>query len=123
MKTLIKINQMLLRLFVLVLLVLGVMLWMGRTTLMPAHIGLGFLFALLVLIQGVLGGVARAGWGLAALAIVWAICLPAIGFGQLSWMPGNAHWIVRVVHLVFGLGVMPVVERIGKRALTQTPAA
>lgn len=124
MTTLIRINQMLLRLLVLALLVVGVLVWMGNAGLVQAHIGLGFLFACLVLLQALLGGLARAGWGLAGLAALWAVLLPVVGLGQRAVMLGDAHWVVRVFHLLFGLAVMPVVERIGKRALAAArPAA
>jgi hypothetical protein len=123
MKTLIKINQMLLRLFVLVMLGLGVLVWMGHTGLVDAHIGLGFVFTLLVLLQALLGALAGAGLGLAGMTAIWAILLPVIGLGQRSFMLGDAHWAVRVFHLLFGLATLAFVERIGKRALTKPPAA
>lgn len=123
MKMLIKINLMLLRVLVLVLLVMGVMVWMGHVNLVQGHIGLGFLFALLVLLQGLLGGLAGAGWGLAGWSVVWAVLLPVIGLGQRAVMLGGAHWVVQLVHLLFGLAAMPIVERIGKRALAKPPAA
>ncbi|MGH7689213.1 MAG: hypothetical protein ACREN3_06380, partial [Gemmatimonadaceae bacterium] len=113
----------LLRLLVLVLLVMGVMLWMGHAGSLQAHIGLGFLFALLVLLQGLLGALAGAGWGLAGWSLVWAVLLPVIGLGQRTFMLGGAHWVVQVVHLLFGLAAMLIVERIGKRALSKPPAA
>ncbi len=123
MKTLIKINQMLLRLLVLAMFVLGVMVWMGNTPLVDAHIGLGFIFTLLVLLQALLGAMARAGVGLAVVTALWAVLLPVIGLGQRSFMLGDAHWAVRVVHLLFGLATLAFTERIGKRALTKPPAA
>lgn len=123
MKTMIKINQMLLRLLVLAMLVLGVMVWMGHANLVNAHIGLGFIFTMLVLLQALLGALARAGWGLVGMTVLWAVLLPVIGLGQRTFMLGDAHWAVRVFHLLFGLVTLAFTERIGKRALHQPPAA
>lgn len=116
MKMLIKINAMLLRLLVLALLVMGVMVWMGNAALVNAHVGLGFIFTLLVLLQAVLGGIAGAGWGLAGITVVWAILLPVIGLGQRTFMVGDVHWAVRVFHLLFALGTLVFAELIAKRA-------
>ena len=123
MKGLIKFNQMALRTLVLVMLVLGVMLWMGNTSFLAIHIGLGFIFTLLVLLQALLGAMSRAGWGLVGMTVLWAVLLPVIGLGQRTFMLGDAHWAVRVFHLLFGLATLAFTERIGKRALSQPPAA
>ena len=122
MKMLIKINQMLLRLAVLAMLVMGAMVWMGNAAVTNAHIGLGFIFTLLVILQALLGGLAGAGWGLAALTALWGVLLPVVGLGQRTVMLGGAHWVVRVCHMLFSLAVMAFVERIAKRALSK-PAA
>lgn len=123
MKTLIKINQMLLRLLVLVMLVLGVMVWMGHAGVVNAHIGLGFIFTSLVLLQALFGAWARVGWGLVGMTVVWAVLLPVIGLGQRTFMPGGVHWAVQAFHLLFAVATLAFVERIGKRALTKPPAA
>jgi hypothetical protein len=122
MRLVIKINQMLLRLLALALLVIGVLIWTGKTALVQTHVGLGFLFALLVFLQALLGAYARVGWGVVGLAVLWAILLPVIGLGQRTVLLGSAHWTVRVFHLLFGLATMAIVERIGRRALTPAPA-
>ena len=122
MKMLIKINQMLLRLAVLAMLVMGVMVWMGNASLVNGHIGLGFIFTLLVLLQAVLGGIAGGGWGLAGLTALWGVLLPVIGLGQRSIMVGDAHWVVRVFHMLFSLTTMAFVER-SPNARSERPAA
>ena len=121
MKMLIKINQMLLRLAVLAMLVMGVMVWMGNAPLVNGHIGLGFIFTLLVLLQAVLGGIAGGGWGLAGLTALWGVLLPVIGLGQRAVMVGDAHWVVRVFHMLFSLTTMAFVEMLAKRALSKPP--
>ena len=122
MKTLIIVNRILLRLLVTALVALGALIWLGSADLVQAHIGLGFLFTLLVLVQAVLGAIMKAGNGLVALAVVWALLLPVIGLGQRAFMLGDAHWAVRTFHLLFGLAAMPIVERIAARALNSAKA-
>ncbi len=123
MRLLVKIDQMLLRLLIVVMLVIGVLVWMGHTGLTNAHIGLGFIFTMAVLLQALLGAVGGAGWGLSGLTVLWAVLLPVIGLGQRAFMVGDAHWVVRVVHMLFGLATMAFVERIAKRVLSKAPAA
>lgn len=50
--------------------------------------------------------------------LVWALAIPLLRVTQQSVFPGGAHWIVRVLHRLLGVGVMPVVAQL----MTQLPA-
>ncbi len=118
MKTLITALRMLLRLDLLALLIVGILLWAGHTGLQQLHITLGFVFVILVIVEAFVAAASKVSLGLVAIAIVWALLLPVVGFGQRTVMVGGAHWIVRVFHLLFGLGIMGVAETMGRRAAT-----
>jgi hypothetical protein len=118
MKSAITVLRMLLRLDFLALLALGILLWAGDTRLQQIHIALGFLFAALVVIEAFVAAASKVSLGLAAIAIVWALLLPVVGLGQHGVLVGGAHWLVRIFHLFFGLGLMGVAEVMGKRAAT-----
>ncbi len=121
MQTLITALRMLLRLDFLALLVVGILLWMGHAGLQQLHVSLGFAFVALVIIEALVAAANKVSLGLAAIAIVWALLLPVVGFGQRTVMVGGMHWLVRVFHLLFGIGIMGVAETMGRRAAANQP--
>ncbi len=115
----IKLDRMLLRLDFVLLLILGLYIWIsGNATIVPAHMGLGFLFVLMLWGMAVAGSRTGAGGGLVTLAVVWGLLLLVVGLGQRSAMVGHLHWIVRVVHLLVGIIAMPIAERIAAKSLS-----
>lgn len=115
--------QMLVRLFGVVLLILGVMFWAGAARgLIPLHMLLGVLLVLALWVLAGIGARARVGTGLVVLAFLWGIVLPVVGMGQSAWLPGAAHWIIQVLHLVIGLVAMAFAEVIGGRIRRGTAA-
>ncbi|MFL5578414.1 MAG: hypothetical protein ACJ79S_20870 [Gemmatimonadaceae bacterium] len=112
------------RLGVLVELVLGLLVWAGRGTpgLVSLHIQIGFLIVLALLALAVVALAAGAPRGRAVGAIAWAVLLPVVGFGQLRWMPGTAHWVVQLLHLLLGLGAAGLAEPLARRVLARGAA-
>ena len=41
--------------------------------------------------------------GLVALAAVWGLIVPILGVMQTQLLPGGAHWVIEVIHLLVGL--------------------
>ena len=124
MKTATTIVRILMRLTGLVLVVLGVLFWTGNARgLIPVHQLLGFV---LVLCLGVMAALAaRAGVqpGLVALAVVWGLVVPVLGLTQDRLLPGSAHWLIQVLHLLVGLGAIGQGENLAGRVLSrQVPA-
>jgi hypothetical protein len=37
-------------------------------------------------------------------------------------MPGSAHWVIRLLHLLVGLAAMGLGERLGERIRAERPA-
>jgi hypothetical protein len=60
---------------------------------------------------------ARAGVhpGLVALAIVWGFIVPVLGLTQERLLPGDAHWVIQVLHLLVGLGAIGQAEGLAAR--------
>ena len=93
--------------------VLGLLFWSGRAyALLPLHMLIGMT---LVIALWVLAGLAaRAGlrsrWVLAALT--WGIIVPAFGVIHPQLLPGAAHWVVRIIHLLIGVAAMVIAMRL-----------
>ncbi len=116
MKTATTVAQMLVRITGLILIVLGVLFWTGSAVaLIPIHMLLGFV---LVLSLWTLAGLAaRVGVqpGLVALAVVWGLIVPIVGMTQTQLLPGNAHWVIQVLHLLLGVGAIGQAEGLAAR--------
>jgi hypothetical protein len=101
---------MLVRVFGLLAILVGALLWGGREPLLGAHIGVGMLVALALFVMGVMALLKKAiGPGVAG--IVMAVLLPAFGFMQLpltfhSWRP------VQVIHVMVALMAIGLGERL-----------
>ena len=116
MRVLVLVLQIALRLCWLAAIVLGVLFWTGRAVgLVPVHMLLGLLIALLLAVLAVLAGV-RGNSALLIAGIAVAVLLPVVGVNQTSWVPGAGHWAIQVVHLLIGVAAIGVGEMAGARA-------
>jgi hypothetical protein len=101
------------------LLVLGILFWLGRAlALVYWHVLLG---AVLVLCLWLVAGLAlRAGAskGLILLVLAWSLIMPALGIMQLQLLPGQYHWLIRVLHLAVGVGAVGLGQALARRAVT-----
>ncbi len=106
---------MLLRLAIAVQIVVGIAMWTGHWLgAVGLHMAVGGIFVLLLWILAVMALVGRRAVGLAVVAILWGVVLAAFGMAQRGIMIGDAHWVVRVIHLLIGLAAMPLAERLGR---------
>jgi hypothetical protein len=53
--------------------------------------------------------------GLVALAIVWGLIVPILGMTQTRLLPGDAHWVIQVLHLLIGIGAMALGQGLASR--------
>ncbi len=89
------------------LLALGIALWTGHARgLVGLHMGLGFLFVVLLWVLAILGARAGAPRGLVITALLWGVLIPLLGYAQLGLLPGSHHWTIRVMHLLVGVAGM-----------------
>src|SRR5204862_463201 len=99
-----------------ILIALGIMFWSGRSfELVPIHMRIG---EVLVGLLWVLAGIGmRAGVkpGLALGAIFYGVIVVAFGMRMGTFLPGGAHEIIRVLHLLLGLGAIGFAESLSAR--------
>jgi hypothetical protein len=108
------------RLTGLVQLVVGLAFWSGNLLqLLQFHMLDGFLFTLAFLAIVVLGAFARVGLGPVLLGLVWVVVVPVLGMTQTQILPGDFHWVVRVVHLLVGAGAIGVADRLAGAILAR----
>ena len=123
MKTAATIIQVLIRLLGLIMIVLGLLFWIGNAlTLIPVHMLLGITLVLLLWTQAVLAARAGAGASLVALGLVWGLVV-ALGMMQNRLLPGEFHWVIKVLHLLVGLAAIGLADRLADRAKRDRLAA
>jgi hypothetical protein len=116
MKTSATIAQMLVRAGALFQIVTGLLFWSGNLlALVQLHMLIGFIVALSLLVLAGLGAWSGLPAGRVVLAIGWALLVPVLGMTQTQLLPGDLHWIVRVVHLLVGLGAVWMAEGLARR--------
>jgi hypothetical protein len=101
----------------LVQLALGVLFWTGNAlALVDLHELLGILLVLGLWTMAALAHRAGVPAGLVALAAVWGLVVPIVGFTQRELLPGSAHWVIQVIHLLLGIGLIGLAENLATRA-------
>jgi hypothetical protein len=116
-------TRIVMRASILILLVLGVLFWTGQAlALVPLHMLFGLLLVLgLWTIAGL--AVSRgASPGQAVAAAILGLVVIGLGMTQTQLLPGPNHWIIRVLHLLLGLGVMGMAERLARGITRAQPA-
>lgn len=86
--------------------------WQGQ---IGHHMMTGVLLTVMIWLLALLGGFSDVNKTLVAVAFLWGVLLMLLGFSQMSLMIGSAHWVIRVVHLLVGLGGMGLGEALARR--------
>ena len=103
--------------------VLGVLFWTGNAdSLQPVHIAVGLLLVVDLWAAVALGLRAGAPIGLAALALVWSVGMPLFGLAQTNLLPGAAHPVIQVLHLIVGLAAVGLIEALARSGSRRAPA-
>ena len=109
--------QMGIRALGVVQLVLGIIFWTGNALgLVDLHQLIGILLVLGLWTQAAMAHRAGVPGGLVAGAAVWGLLVPIVGLTQRDLFPGSAHWVIQVVHLLLGLGLLGFAENLAQRA-------
>src|ERR687895_381928 len=107
MKTATTVAHTLVRLAGLSAIVLGVLFWTGNArALIPVHMVIGLVLVLSLWTLAFLAARAGVNRGFVALAVVWGFVVPVLGLTQGQLLPSDYHWVIKVVHLLVGLGAM-----------------
>jgi hypothetical protein len=109
--------QMGIRALGVVQLVLGVLFWTGNALgLVDLHQLLGILLVLGLWTMAALAHRAGVPAGLVAAAAVWGLLVVIVGLTQRELLAGSAHWVIEVIHLLLGLGLLALAENLATRA-------
>ncbi len=118
MKALVLGVQWLIRLLAVVQVTLGVLFWTGNAyQLLQVHTLSGMALVLALWIQAAIAARAGIGFGLPAVAFVWGIVVIALGMTQATLLPGDLHWLIKVIHLLVGLAAVGQAESLAVRTL------
>jgi hypothetical protein len=105
-------------------LVLGMLFWAGiAKNLVPVHATIGILLVLSMWTLAFFCARVKAPIGLVVLVVVWGLVLPFVGLGQKNILPGGAHWVVQVVHLLLGLAALGLANVLAGRVLPKKAGA
>jgi hypothetical protein len=109
--------QMTIRLLFVVQLLVGLVFWSGNAlAFTPLHMLLGILLVLCLWSVAVLAWRAGAPLGLAGVAVVWGLLTVWLGLNQFELLPDpSVHWLIRVLHLLVGVGAIGLAEALGAR--------
>jgi hypothetical protein len=109
--------QMGIRVVGVVQLALGVLFWTGNALgLVDLHQLIGILLVLALWTQAALAHRAGVPGGLVAGAAVYGLIVPIVGLTQRELLPGSAHWVIQVIHLLLGIGLIGLAENLATRA-------
>jgi hypothetical protein len=109
--------QMGIRVVGVVQLALGLAFWTGNALgLVDLHQLLGILLVLALWTQAALAYRAGVPAGMVAAAVVYGLIVPIVGLTQRELLPGSAHWVIEVIHLLLGIGLLGFAENLATRA-------
>jgi hypothetical protein len=113
MRTATTVIQMLVRLIGLIMIVLGLLFWTGNAlNLIGLHMMLGIGLVLLLWALAIVAARGGVSLRLVALGIAWGLIVVALGMTQSRLLPGDAHWVIKVLHLLVGVAALGIAERL-----------
>ena len=116
MQVVLTVTQMLVRITGVLLLILGLLIWTeGMRDLVFPHIILGLVMVIALWLLAVVGARLGAPMGLAASVAAMGLIVLVLGMSQNSLLPGGAHWIIQVLHLLLGMAAVGMAEALGGR--------
>jgi hypothetical protein len=105
-------------------LVLGLLMWFAEVyVVLPVHMILGLIVTLVLLIFSILALLTSGLRMLGAIGVIYALIVPVFGFTQMTLLVGDLHWLIRIAHLLVGLGAMGLIGNIGARYVRLKQAA
>jgi hypothetical protein len=106
-------------------LILGLLLWVGDlpASLLPVHMLLGVLTVLGLWLLAAVASQMGIPIGMSIGAAVMGVIVLVLGLTQSSLLPGGAHWLIQLLHLIVGMAAVGSGEMIGGRLRRMRPAA
>lgn len=106
---------MIARLLGVVQIVVGIAIWIrGASQGMVAfHAAAGSLFVLALWIIALIALFALPHRAVPLITLVWGGLVLWLGMAQTTLLVGNAHWAIRLIHLLVGIAAMGLAEALG----------
>lgn len=99
-----------------IMIILGLLFWTGNALFfVPLHMTIGLLLVLALWTLAVVAAISRVNPGFIALVAVWSLVMPALGLTQERILPGAAHWLIQILHLLVGIGAIALGEQLARR--------
>jgi len=96
-------------------LLLGLTVWITGINIVAIHMLFGLTLTLSFLILSIIM-VLTGGMRVLGLAgIIYALIVPVFGVTQDALLPGDWHWLIRVAHMLVGLGALTLIQIISTR--------
>jgi hypothetical protein len=117
MRTAVTAVQMAIRVLGVIQILLGLAFWTGNALgLVDLHMLNGILIVLLLWVMVALAAAARVQPGLAVGAFAWGLIVVALGLTQEELLPGSAHVVIEVLHLLVGVAALALADTLATRA-------
>jgi hypothetical protein len=98
--------------------VLGLTFWSGNAlSLIPLHMLIGMVVVLGLWFLVVFASRAGLRPPLIILAFAWGLVLPVFGVAHMGLFPSEWHAVVRLAHLLLGIGALYLAERLAEHVL------
>jgi hypothetical protein len=103
---------------------LGVLFWLGiARSLVTLHIISGLILVLALWVLAFLAIQRGANSRLGIAAVVWGLIVVALGMTQATLIPGPAHWVIQVLHLLVGMAAIGQAHSLATSILGERPRA
>jgi hypothetical protein len=103
-------------LFGLALMTLGALIWTGNfDQLIFVHMSLGIFLVLMLWLAATLAAFRRIPPMLIIAGAAWGLVEIALGLTQERLILGDAHWVIQLVHLLFGLITIALTQILASR--------
>jgi hypothetical protein len=109
--------QMFVRVAGVIQLLLGLAFWTGNLLgLVDLHVLNGILLVLGLWTQAALAARAGVEPRLVAVAAVWGLVVVIVGLTQTDLLTGSLHWLIQVIHLLLGIGLLDLADTLATKA-------
>lgn len=96
-------------------LLLGLTIWITGINISAIHMLFGLTLTLSFLILSIIMVLTRGMRLLGLAGIIYALIVPVFGVTQDGLLRGDLHWLIRVAHMLVGLGALTLIQIIYTR--------
>ncbi len=96
-------------------LALGLLFWIVNIDLISIHMLLGITVTISLLLLGLVALSQQGMRLLGAVGVIYALLVPVFGVTQDRILVNGAHWVIRVAHLLVGMGALALIGIVSRR--------